>query len=465
MNEIFLYNTPSRRKEPFTPLERGKVSMYACGPTVYWFAHIGNMRTYIFVDGLHRALRMNGFDVHLVMNLTDVGHLTDDADAGEDKMIVAMKREGKTAYDIAEFYAQAFFGDVDRLNILRAREYPRATAHMPEQIAMIEALEKNGFTYRAQDGIYFDTVKLAEYGRLSGQRTEEKMAGARVGMGGKRNATDFALWKFSPSSGGKREMEWDSPWGVGFPGWHIECSAMSAAYLPVPFDIHTGGVDHVAVHHENEIAQTLGASGKPEAHVWMHAEFLTVNNGKMSKSLGNLYTLGDLVERGFEPLAYRYLCLGAHYRSKLNFTFEALQAAQNALDHLREIARTFAAPTTEPNVAYMKKFLAAVNNDLDLPGCLALAWMLVDDPFLNSSVKARTLLRFDEVFGLKLADVVSRALEIPSNVQAWVRERDAARAAKDWKQSDVLRAQIEAAGFVVDDTPDGVKIKEKRGKM
>src|SRR3989338_6099921 len=286
-----IYNTLTKKAEEFVPLKGNQVRMYVCGPTVYWFAHIGNMRAFLFEDVLNRTLAFNHHQVKLIMNITDVGHLTDDMDEGEDKMMVAMRREGKTAFQIADFYTQAFFADLAQLNIKPADEYPKATDHIAEQIEMIQAIERNGFAYITSDGVYFDTSKLPSYGVLSGQKAEEKQAGSRVDMKEKRNATDFALWKFSlstdgpsTSSGSKREMEWESPWGVGFPGWHIECSAMSKKYLGFPFDIHTGGVDHIAVHHENELAQSVGCCGVYSARFWMHSEFLTIDDGKMSKS-------------------------------------------------------------------------------------------------------------------------------------------------------------------------------------
>ncbi len=465
-----LYNTLFRSKQEFKPIHDKHVGVYSCGPTVYWFAHIGNMRAFIFADVLCRALRFNGYDVDQVMNITDVGHLTDDADEGEDKMIVAMKREGKTAYDIAEFYAQAFFKDLEKLNITPASKYPRATEHIAEQIEMIEQLEKNGFTYRTSDGIYFDTSKLSDYGRLSGQKSDEKQAGSRVEMGEKKNATDFALWKFSSEDltprpllrkerePSKRLMEWPSPWGVGFPGWHIECSAMSKKYLGVPFDIHTGGIDHIAVHHENEIAQTEGAEGKLEANYWMHSEFLTVDGGKMSKSLGNVYTISDLVEKGFDSLAFRYLCLQAHYRSKLNFTWESLHAAQNALNRLRSVIRDWDAPKIGC-AEFEQKFLASISDDLNTPEALSILWQLVesDDP---TSAKAESLLKFDQVLGLHLDAFIGKSIEIPPEVQQLLDERANARSEKNWTESDRLRKAIEALGFVVEDKPDGQRVRE-----
>ncbi len=459
---ISLHNTLTRKTEEFRPIREGNVSLYSCGPTVYWFAHIGNMRAFLFVDILRRTFEHNGLTVNHVMNITDVGHLVGDGDDGDDKMLVAMRREGKTAYDIAEFYAQAFFRDLGRVNVEPATVYPRATAHIPEQIAMIEQIEKNGMAYRTRDGMYFDTAKLSEYGKLSGQKSEDKMAGARVEMGDKRNATDFALWKFA-AEGVNREMVWPSPWGEGFPGWHIECSAMSKKYLGVPFDVHTGGIDHIAVHHENEIAQTLGADGVAEANVWMHSEFITVDGGKMSKSLGNVFTIQDLIDKGYDPLAYRFFVLGGHYRSKMNFTWEALDAAQNAFNKLREAVRGWAVPSTV-HAAYVARFLAALNDDLATSQALATTWELVNDATLPTDEKAATLLDFDRVLGLGLDAYVGRKIEIPSDVAQLVAERDAARVAKNWAESDRLRDAIAARGFSVEDSAEGTKVTMRRNE-
>jgi cysteinyl-tRNA synthetase len=414
------------------------------------------MRTFLFTDTLRRVLAYNGLDVTMVMNITDVGHLTDDADAGEDKMIIAMKREGKTAHEIAEFYTQTFFRDLERLNILPASMYPRATEHILEQIAMVSTLEKNGFTYRTNDGMYFDTSKLSTYGQLSGQNADEKLAGARVKLGEKRHPTDFALWKFSPKEG-KREMEWESPWGIGFPGWHLECSAMSKKYLGVPFDIHTGGVDHVAVHHENEIAQTRAAFGTLPAQVWMHGEFLTVDGGKMSKSLGNLYTMDDLLAKGYDALAFRYFTLQAHYRTKLNFTWEALEGAQHALQKLRRDIRGWDAPAVGC-ADYERQFSEAIQEDLNTPEALAVLWEMVHDVSLPTSARAHSLLVFNRVLGLGLENVLSKPLEIPDRVRTLVAKREQARAGKDWVESDRLRDEIAVCGFLVEDTPDGPNI-------
>lgn len=454
---IRLYNTLTRQKEEFKPIHEGKVGMYSCGPTVYWFAHIGNMRSFLFADVLRRTLELGGYEVRQIMNITDVGHLTGDTDDGEDKMIVAMKREGKTSYEIAEFYTAAFKKDLGSLNIKPATLYPKATDHIAEQIEMVEALEKNGFTYKTSDGIYFDTSKLADYGRLSGQKADEKRAGARVEMGEKRNATDFALWKFSPADS-DRDMEWVSPWGKGFPGWHIECSAMSLKYLDVPFDIHTGGVDHIAVHHENEIAQTMGAENVLEANVWMHNEFLTVEGGKMSKSLGNLYTIDELAAKGYDPLAFRYFVLGAHYRSKLNFSFEALDAAHNALNKLRETIRTWDEPTTIGCADLENEFLGALDDDLNTAQGLAVMWKLVDAD-LPTDHKAKTLLLMDRVLGLRLEEVLGKPIDVSAEVLTLVQEREEARKQKDWPLSDELRSRIAEFGYTVEDTDTGPVVK------
>ncbi|OGL95948.1 cysteine--tRNA ligase [Candidatus Uhrbacteria bacterium RIFOXYB12_FULL_58_10] len=455
---IRLHNTLTRQTEKFQPIMQGKASVYSCGPTVYGYSHVGNMRAALFSDLLNRALSYNGLDVTLIMNVTDVGHLVGDADVGEDKMIVAMRREGKTAYEIAEFYARAFFQDLERLNVKPASKYPRATEHIPEQIAMIERLERNDLTYRTSDGIYFDTAKLPEYGRLSGQKSEEKLAGARVELGEKKRATDFALWKFAPE-GVRREMVWPSPWGEGFPGWHIECSAMSKRYLGVPFDIHTGGIDLIPVHHENEIAQTLGADGVPEANLWMHSEFVTFDGGKMSKSLGTVFTVQDLVDRGYDPLAYRYFVLGGHYRSKINFTWEALDAAQNALNKLHEATRAWPRPADTGDPDYLERFLAAINDDFNTPEALAILWNLVNDETVPLEVKGATILRFDQIFGLQIDRYLGKLIEVPDDILELGARREAARVAKDWTESDRLRDEIAIRGFAVEDTADGPKFR------
>ncbi|HLD18372.1 MAG TPA: cysteine--tRNA ligase [Patescibacteria group bacterium] len=469
---FIVYNTLTRSKEPFVPIHPGEVRLYACGPTVYSFAHVGNMRTNVFVDVLRRVLEYNRFVVRAIMNITDVGHLTGDGDEGEDKMLGAMRREGKTAYEIAEFYTQAFLEDLKRLNVKSADVYPRATQHLPEQIALVKKLEENGLTYRTSDGLYFDTAKLPSYGRLSGQKAEEKMAGARVDMGEKKHPTDFALWKFSYLHGRsfdltqddaskQRQMEWDSPWGKGFPGWHAECSAMSKKYLEVPFDIHAGAIDLIPVHHENEIAQTMGADGVPEANVWMHGAFLTVDGQKMAKSLGNVYRIQDLIERGYDPLAYRYFLLQGHYRTTVNFTFEALDAAAKALEHLRGFVASAGEPAAEGCAEDEQRFLAAINDDLNLPQALAVAWGMVGDEKKSKGARVASLMKFDDVFGLRLEEARQRGPErIPEEILDWARQREQLRLKKAFQEADVLRARIEAAGFLVEDTPSGPRVQK-----
>ncbi|MFH1631472.1 MAG: cysteine--tRNA ligase [bacterium] len=458
---ITLYNTLTRRKEEFTPIHKGKVGMYSCGPTVYQTASIGNFRTFIMSDVLRRMLEFNGYEVRHVMNITDVGHLTDDADEGEDKMIVAMRREGKSAWDVAEFYTERFLKDQNRLGNKRPTTMPKATEHIEDQIAFIKALEEKGITYRTSDGVYFDTSKLASYGKFSGQKLEEKEEGARVEANKeKRNPSDFALWKYSPADG-HRQMEWDSPWGVGFPGWHIECSAMSEKYLDSPFDVHTGGIDLAPVHHENEMAQTIAARGNKLANYWLHGEFLLIDGGKMSKSLGNVYTVDDLIEKGFDPLAYRYFTFTAHYRSKLNFTWEALEGAQNALNNLRDSAREWDSPG-EADANAVDRFKAKINDDLDMPGAVAELWGIVNDEKMESSAKSATILKLDEVLGLQLGEYVARPVQVSEKIKKLLAERQKARAEKDWSQSDVIRGKIAEEGFTVEDTSTGQRVREKR---
>ncbi len=496
-----IYNTLSRKISEFKPIRPGKVGIYACGPTVYNFAHIGNLRAYVFEDFLKRTLLYNGYKVKHIINITDVGHLTGDGDEGEDKIAKGAEREGRSAWEIAKFYTLAFKKDLKDLNILPPNTFPRATSNIKEQIALIKKLEKKGFTYKTGDGIYFNTSKLKDYGKLAQLAKQELKAGARVELGEKKNITDFALWKFSvslsPSAregvGGvgadtsatpsslpptamrrgpavaaigkvemtktnqRRQMEWKSPWGIGFPGWHIECSAMSAKYLGQPFDIHCGGIDHVSVHHTNEIAQSEAAEDKPLANYWLHGEFLLMGKDKMAKSTNNFITLKTLEEHNISPLAYRYLLLQTHYRKQLNFSWEALQAAQNGLNHLYSIVKSWnkaGAGCAE----YEQKFLNAINNDLDTPGTIAIMWDLIKNPMYPPASKRRTILKFDKVLGLGLAKIKKRKISLPIEIQTLVAERDGARSSKNWRKSDDLRKKIEAAGYTVEDTPDGTKI-------
>lgn len=453
-----LYNTLTRTIQPLTPLKGREVRVYSCGPTVYWFAHIGNFRSFLLSDFLHRVLRFDGYKVKLVMNITDVGHLTSDADTGEDKMEKAAAASGKSAWDIASAYTDAFHQDRDALNILPPAVECRATDHIKEQIVLVRALERKGFTYTTSDGLYFDTSKFKEYGKLSRQKLSDKKGGARVakGLGEKRNITDFALWKFSPrSKSEKRQMEWESPWGVGFPGWHLECSAMSTKYLGQPFDIHTGGIDHLAVHHENEIAQSEAATGKPLARFWLHGEFLVFGKPndevRMGKSLDNIMTIADLQKEGTDPLAYRYLCVSTHYRSKLFFSKESLKAAAQGLRRMREMVLVLPRPARHGATSYEERFAAAINNDLNLPKALAVVWELLRSR-VNPAEKRRSMIKFDQVLGLDL-DKASEVeqISIPADVAKLVAAREGARKRKEWGKADELRKQIAKLGYSVKD--------------
>ncbi len=456
-----LYNTLTHKKEPFKPLKGKAVGMYTCGPTVYEYAHIGNLRTYVFEDVLKRVLKFNGYKVKHVMNITDVGHLTSDADTGEDKMEQAAQKEKKSIWEIAEFYAKAFKHDLWDLNIEEPDIWCKATDHIKEQIEWVKKLEQKGFTYRTSDGIYFDTSKLSDYGKLTGQNRQELLAGARVQMSAeKKNPTDFALWKFSPKDK-KRAMEWESPWGKGFPGWHLECSVMAQKYLGETFDIHCGGIDLAPIHHTNEIAQAEAITGKPLARYWLHGEFLTIDDGRMGKSEGNFITLKTLKEKGFNPLAYRLLLLQTHYRSKMNFTWESLQAGQASLTNLyHQVAALGEAKGLLKE--YLTKFHDAINDDLDMPKAMSIMFKLVDDPRAPAGAKKATLLRFDEVLGLNLdkpqaifSEMSIATTTTPSPHEAEVakllRERDAFRKAGDFKKADELRKKIESMEYQVKD--------------
>jgi len=461
MVPIHIFDTYARETREFQPLEPGKVGLYTCGPTVYNFAHLGNMRTYIFEDLLKRMFIFNGYQVNHVMNITDVGHLTSDADTGEDKMEKGSQRTGMSAWEIAEYYTAEFRKDMERLSILEPTVWCRATDHIQEQIDFISCIEEKGFTYRTSDGIYFDTNKLPSYGYLGRLDIEGLQAGMRIDMGEKHNPTDFALWKFSPADQ-KRQMEWPSPWGVGFPGWHIECSAMSAKYLGNYFDIHCGGEDHITVHHTNEIAQTEACFGTRLANYWMHAYFLQLDDSvKMSKSSGDFLRVETLVEKGTDPLAYRFFCLSASYRQKLNFSWDGLDAAAKSLDRLRTISFELGQPGTV-DADFLKRFSEIINDDLNMPRAVALTWELVRSE-LPAEVRKATLLKFDEVLGLDLANWKPRDEETPAEILALVEQRQQARAEKRWKDADALRDHITAAGWELMDTPEGPRVKAKRG--
>ncbi|MGK8206412.1 cysteine--tRNA ligase [Burkholderia cenocepacia] len=451
-----LYDTWSRAVRPFTPIRAGQVGMYCCGPTVYDDAHIGNLRTYVFEDILRRVLTRNGYAVRHVVNITDVGHLTSDADEGEDKMEKGSRRTGESAWAIAQRYTDAFVRDWRALNLLEPTIWCRATDHIAEQIAFIETLERAGYVYRTDDGLYFDTRRQDDYGHLARLDRAGLQAGKRVAMGGKQSVTDFALWKFSPA-GVKRQMEWDSPWGRGFPGWHIECSAMSAKYLGTLFDIHCGGEDHIAVHHSNEIAQTQAAHGTRLANYWLHGHFLTLDaDAKMSKSSGDFVRLQTLQERNIDPLAYRYLCLTAHYRSKLHFTWASLDAAQTALNRLRQLYAAWPdGGRVDP--AFAARFDAELNDDLNLPRALAVLWELVRSDLPPSTLKA-TVDSFDTVLGLGLRDWTAASFDIPEDVRVLLDARERARAERDWASADRIRDSLRAQGWRVEDTTEGQRL-------
>jgi len=473
---VKLHNTMTRKVEQFEPIEDPKVGVYTCGLTVYNYAHIGNLRMYIFEDVLNRVLRQAGYKVRHVMNVTDVGHLTSDADSGEDKMELGARREGKSAYEIADFFWQAFRKDLARLNIIEPDVWCKATEHIDQQIELVRRLEEKGFTYIIEgDGVYFDTSKLDDYGKLARLDPQGLQAGARVKMvEAKRNITDFALWKFSPPDS-NRQMEWPSPWGVGFPGWHIECSAMAIHYLGERIDIHCGGIDHVSVHHTNEIAQAEAALGHPWVNWWMHGEFLTFPKpaagsaqgeqsgqaNKMSKSSGNFLTLQTLIDRGYEPLAYRYLCLTAHYRAQLAFSWEALDSAANAYSRLKQHVfsiRPAADESAKPIDEHLDAFMEAVRDDLNTPRALAAVWGMLRDSQAQKSRLWATLVQMDQVLGLGVEQMHEPQPAVPPDVAKLIEQRQQARASKDFASADRIRKMLLERGYEIKDTPDGVKI-------
>ncbi len=448
-----IYNTLSHEIEEFKPLVGGKVSVYSCGPTVYDYQHIGHMRRYVGDDILIRVLKANGYNVHQAMNITDVGHLTSDSDTGDDKMEKGAKKFGKSVWDIAKMFEQQFKDSCGALNIELPKDLMHATDYIKEQINLVKVLEEKGFTYRISDGIYFDTAKFGDYYKLSRQNPSELKAGARIEfVDGKRNVSDFALWKFSPKNE-KRAMEWDSPWGMGFPGWHIECSSMSMKALGDCFDIHTGGIDHINIHHTNEIAQSEAATGKKFVNYWVHHNFLEVDDEKMSKSLNNFYTVQDVIEKGFDPLALRYLYLQTHYRQEMNFTWEALEAAQSALNKLRKTVSGYDSPKIGC-AEQENEFLEAINDDLNMPKALSILWEVVnsDNP---SSAKAESIFKFDEVLGLSLKNskniLKSKEKKMPENVKKLLEKREALRKAKKYEEADKIRDEIIKMGFKVED--------------
>lgn len=490
MEKLYLYNTLSRKKEEFKPIKNKEVGLYTCGPTVYNYAHIGNLRTYIFEDILKRVLIYDGFKVKHVMNITDVGHLTGDMDMGEDKLELGARREGKTAWQIAEFYTEAFQKDIGKLNIKNPDIWCRATDYIKEQIDLIRILEKKGFTYKTSDGVYFDTSKFKDYSKLSHLKLKELKEGARVEKNPeKKNPTDFALWKFSeplrpsatshpsdtivspPLNKGRtgedkkkrRQMEWDSPWGVGFPGWHIECSAMSMKILGKQLDIHCGGIDHINIHHTNEIAQAEAATNKNFFNFWIHGAFLNIAGGKkMAKSADNFLTLENaLIKKGIDPLVYRFAALQTHYRKPMEYSDAAIESAKNGLEHLYNQLNQLKIKNSKLkiNKEFKEEFFVAVNNDLNMPKALVVVQKLLKSK-ISDGEKLATTIDFDKVLGL---DFEKRLIgeELQGDIKKLVEKREKARAEKNWSESDRLRAEIEKLGYSVEDTKEGMRVKKK----
>lgn len=458
-----LYNTLTRTREDFKPLKEGKVGMYCCGPTVYNYAHIGNLMAYIFADILRRVLEFNTYDVKHVINITDVGHLASDADEGEDKLMKAIVREGKkpsveAMMELARKYEDAFKKDIHLLNIKEPTVWCRATEHIKEMIELIKRIDKNGYAYKTGVGLIFDTSKFKHYADLGKLNLENLNAGSRTKVDEERkNKTDFALWVTNQPN---HLMQWDSPFGRGFPGWHIECSAMSMKYLGEQFDIHCGGIDHIPVHHTNEIAQSEAATGKrPWVKYWLHNEFLIMPHGKMSKSSGEFLTLQALMDKGYEPVVYRYFCLGAHYRQQLTFSFEGLDAAKAAYEKLKarviELKQKGDKGIVD-DISYLSRFTEAINDDLNMPKALAVMWDMLKDEDVGN--KLSLLIEFDRVLGLGINEMKKEEVEIPPQVQDLLKKRNEARKKKDWKLSDELRDKIKEKGFSVLDTHDGQAI-------
>lgn len=459
--ELKLYNTLTKTKEVFTPLQENEVRMYSCGPTVYKDATIGNMRTNIFQDILRRVLKYNGYTLKHVMNITDVGHLVSDADEGEDKMIKSAKEEGKTPLEIAEFYTKRFMNDLHDLNIDMPEIICKATDHIPEMIEFVKGLVEKGYAYETSTAIYFDVSKLDEYGVLSGVNLEDQKAGARVELDEeKKNPYDFALWIKAPQN---HLMKWESPWGLCYPGWHIECSAMGKKYLGEQFDIHTGGIDLIPTHHENEIAQSKGLTGKNPARFWIHSEYLLIDGGKMSKSLGNVYLLSDIIKRGYSPLAYRLFCFSASYRNKLNFTWEAIDAANKSLIKLKEAYKKHLEGTEDVSDEIINelenKFHEAINDDLNMPLAMSIVWEAAKYSAKSKKI-ADLLLKFDTILGIKIDELEENKEEIPEEILELVEQRKKARQEKNWELSDELRDRINQKGYQVKDSKEGMTVEK-----
>ena len=466
--DITLFNTLGRKKQVFTPIIPQKAGMYTCGPTVYNYQHIGNFRTFLFEDFLKRVLMYNGYEVTHIMNITDVGHLVSDDDEGDDKMETGSAREGKTVWEIAEYYTQFFYDDAKALNFIAPTHYTKATDYIKEQIDMIKCLADKGFTYVTSDGVYFDTTKIEHYGKLAGLDIEGLEEGRRIQFSDeKKNKTDFVLWKFSPKDK-QRQMEWDSPWGKGFPGWHIECSAMSKKFLGDTFDIHCGGIDHIPIHHTNEIAQSEACNGKEFVHYWLHGAFLDDETGKMSKSKGAFLTFAFLKDKGYSALDYRYMCLGTHYRKRLIFNWDILESAKTAhgrlirnILELRKMDSPDSSDSSDSSDSYKKKFLEAVNDDLNMPEALAVLWGVQKDEKLAPTAKLELIFDFDRVLGLDLVNVKEEAApEPPEEVMQLVQQRTEAKNSKNFKLADELRARVKDLGWEIVDKKDGAEVKK-----
>lgn len=460
--DIYFYNTLTKKKEIFKPMDEKEVRIYSCGPTVYKDATIGNMRTNIFQDVLRRVLRYNGYTLKHAMNITDVGHLVSDGDEGEDKMLKSAREEHKSPMEIAEHYTKLFFQDLEALNIETPEIICKATDHIQEMLEYVEELVENGYAYETSTAIYFDISKLDRYPVLSNLNLEEQKAGARVDIDPeKRNPYDFALWIKAPEN---HLMKWDSPWGLSYPGWHIECSAMGQKYLGEQFDIHTGGIDLIPTHHENEIAQSKGKCGKIPANYWMHGEYLLIDGGKMSKSLGNVYLIKDFIKRGYDPLVYRLFSYSCHYKNKLNFTWDGIEAASKSLERLKNGYQSHLAGKDEVEDKVVEeleeKFHQAINDDLNMPAAMGVVWEVVRQESKSPKL-AELLLKFDAILGLKIQETIHRQQEeIPQEIIALVEQRKQARMNKDWAKSDELRDFIQSKGYEIKDTKEGTEIKK-----
>ncbi len=468
---VFLYNTMSRSLETFQPMQGNEVGLYSCGPTVYNYAHIGNLRTFLFEDLLKRTLQVSGFTVNHVMNITDVGHLTGDGDEGEDKIEKMANQTHKTVWEIAQFYTDAFFNDYDALNLIRPKVVCKATDHIQQMIDLIKRLEDGGHTYVSGGNVYFSIDSIPDYGKLARLDLSSLQTAVREDVqadDNKKNSKDFVLW-FTKSKHGEQAMMWDSPWGRGFPGWHIECSAMSMYYLGESFDIHCGGIDAIPVHHTNEIAQSEAATGKEWVKYWMHGEFLLDETGKMSKSKGEFLTLSLLKSKGFDPMDYRYFCLGGHYRSQLKFSFEALETAKtarsNVYDRIRRMLAAGAKNTSldgEKALEYKNAFLEHIQHDLNSPRALADLWGVLKDDTLSIDEKYSLAMFFDQVFGLGLQTIEKPEEEsFPEEALALLQKRVEAKKEKNWALADSLRSELDAMGFMVKDSPAGSSLEKK----